>query len=163
MIRRKKEGSAAAPLFCPRCRKAAQSDLDRRLCPECGDTVSPQGFCLVCERYWLLPVGALCPKHDIELTLPGPADDASAIAHAVDWVTVMVFPHSLAARAPRIRLEAEGIPTFLDGERMGEPGMHHAAAGGVKLKVPANRIDDAMRVLSHDWSLRADDGEVDDV
>ncbi len=163
MIRRKKEGSAAAPLFCPRCRKAAQSDLDRRLCPECGDTVSPQGFCLVCERYWLLPVGALCPKHDIELTLPGPADDASAIAHAVELGDGDgVSPLARGSRT-RIRLEAEGIPTFLDGERMGEPGMHHAAAGGVKLKVPANRIDDAMRVLSHDWSLRADDGEVNDV
>jgi len=137
-------------------------DLDRRLCPECGDTVIPQGFCLVCERYWLLPVGAFCPKHDIDLAPPASSDGASATGKSVDWVTVMVFPHSLAARAPRIRLEAEGIRTFLEGERMGEPGMHHAAAGGVKLKVPADQVGDASRVLSQDWSLGGDEGVADD-
>ncbi len=162
MSRRTRKGSAAAPLFCPRCRRAAPPDLDRRLCPECGDTVIPQGFCLVCERYWLLPVGTLCPKHDIDLELPASSDDAPGTAEPADWVTVMVFPHSLAARAPRIRLEAEGIRTFLEGERMGEPGMHHAAIGGVKLKVPADQFGDASRVLAQDWSLGGDEGEVDD-
>jgi len=109
-----------------------------------------------------LPVGTLCPKHDIELALPASAGDASAAAASVDWVTVMVFPHSLAARAPRIRLEAEGIRTFLEGERMGEPGMHHAAIGGVKLKVPADQVGDASRVLSQDWSLGGDEGVGDE-
>ena len=144
-------------LFCPRCRKAAHAELDRRLCPECGETVIPKGYCPVCERFWLLPVGDSCPKHEIDLAPPATSNDASAAGKSVDWVTVMVFPHTLAAAAPRIRLEAEGIRTFLDGQRMGEPGMHHAAPGGVKLKVPADQIHDALRVLSQDWSLRGDD------
>jgi len=162
MVRRKRNDSAAAPWFCPRCRKAAPADLDRRLCPECGDTVIPQGFCPVCERFWLLPVGVSCPKHEVELALPESSHGNSASRQKVDWVTVMVFPHTLAAIAPRIRLEAEGIRTFLDGQRMGEPGMHHAAPGGVKLKVPADQLDDASRVLSHDWSLDADEDVADE-
>jgi hypothetical protein len=71
----------------------------------------------------------------------------------------MVCPHSLAAAAPRIRLEAEGIRTFLDGERMGEPGMHAAAGRGVRLKVPAEQASEASRLLALDWSLEEDEIE----
>jgi hypothetical protein len=109
-----------------------------------------------------LPVGVLCPKHDVELALPVSSDGTTVTGQLVDWVTVMVFPHALAAVAPRIRLEAEGIRTFLDGQRMGEPGMHHAATGGVKLKVPADQFADASRVLSQDWSLGGDEDVADE-
>jgi hypothetical protein len=46
---------------------------------------------------------------------------------------------------------------------MGEPGTHHVASGGVKLKVPADQVGDASRVLSQDWSLRADEIVADDL
>jgi hypothetical protein len=73
------------------------------------------------------------------------------------WVTVTVFPTSLAAAVPRSRLEAEGIPTFLDGERMGSPGMYYGATRGVKLQVPANRLADARIILSQCWALPSDE------
>jgi hypothetical protein len=73
------------------------------------------------------------------------------------WVTVARFPHSLAAAAARIRLEAEEIPTFLEGERMGSPAMYRVATGGVKLQVPAEFAADARVLLSQDWSLPRDD------
>jgi len=77
------------------------------------------------------------------------------------WVTVAKFPHSLAAAAARIRLEAEDIPTFLEGERMGSPAMYRVATGGVKLQVPAEFAADARVLLSQDWSLPSDDFDDD--
>ena len=73
------------------------------------------------------------------------------------WVTLTVFPNALDAAMPRTRLEAEGIPTFLDGERMGTLGMYAVATRGVKLQVPANRVADARIILSQSWSLPADE------
>ena len=67
----------------------------------------------------------------------------------------------------RIRLEAEGIPTFVEGERMGAPAMYRVATGGVKLQVPAEFAADARVILSQDWSwpgeLDGDDGPLDDL
>jgi hypothetical protein len=76
----------------------------------------------------------------------------------------------MAAEAPRIRLEAEGIPTFVEGERMGARSMYHVATGGVKLKVPDNLASDARIILSQTWSATAaeldieetPDGDIDD-
>ena len=76
---------------------------------------------------------------------------------SISWVTVTVFPNSLAAAVPRTRLEAEGIPTFLDGERMGSLGMYDVATRGVKLQVPANRAAEARIILSQSWSLPTDE------
>jgi hypothetical protein len=118
----------------------------------------PQGYCTVCERYLPLAVGALCPKHDLELEAGEP--DASNLftpGQPVSWVTVGVLPDTLAAAAPRIRLEAEGIPTFLEGERMGSAGMYRQATGGVKLQVPADQAADARIILSQSWSLPGDE------
>jgi hypothetical protein len=110
-----------------------------------------------------LAVGSSCPKHDVELEAddprltPGPAQGPRT-----SWVTVAKFPHSLAAAAARIRLEAEDIPTFLEGERMGSPAMYRVATGGVKLQVPDEFAADARVLLSQDWSLPSDDLEDDD-
>jgi hypothetical protein len=87
-----------------------------------------------------------------------------AAGDSVSWATVKVFPNSLVAAVPRSRLEAEGIPTFLDGERMGGPGMYGAATVGVKLQVPADRAADARIVLSQHWALPNDEkGDFDDL
>jgi len=77
-------------------------------------------------------------------------------------VTVSQFSDSLAAEAPRIRLEAEGIPTFVEGERMGARSMYHVATGGVKLRVPDNLAADARIILSQTWSATAAELDLDE-
>jgi hypothetical protein len=78
------------------------------------------------------------------------------------WVTVGCFADGLRAEAPRIRLEAEGIPTFVDGERMGSAAMYPVATGGVKLGVPASLVADARVLLAQSWSPPADENDLDD-
>jgi hypothetical protein len=144
--------------FCPSCGIAAPPDLDPRLCRECGETLVTQGYCPVCEDRWLLAVGRPCPKHEVPLEAGPEASNARRGHHqTISWLTVKVFPNSLAAAVPRSRLEAEGIPTFLEGERMGSPGMYGAATVGVKLQVPAEQADDARIILSQNWSLPCDE------
>jgi hypothetical protein len=75
----------------------------------------------------------------------------------ISWITVKVYSNSLLAAVPRSRLEAEGIPTFLEGERMGSPGMYPEATAGVKLQVPAERAGEARIILSQDWSIPSDE------
>ena len=91
---------------------------------------SRKGFCPVCERHLFLDTGTLCPKHDVELEAPQ-THELPPIHEGryVPWVTVSVFPSSATAAILQSRLEAEGIPTFLDGERMGTAGMYLAATG----------------------------------
>src|SRR5262249_42836639 len=113
------------PRFCPACRYEAAEAPERSLCAQCGATLSLQGYCPICESRWRLAVGSLCPKHDVELVADDPTSMTGlAPAPRTSWVTVAKFPHSLAAAAARIRLEAEEIPTFLEGERMGSPAMY---------------------------------------
>ena len=98
----------------------------------------------------------LCPKHDLPLDALGPPVLRFDVqGQPVRWVTVCHFNDSLAAQAPRIRLEAEGIPTFVDGERMGAPSMYHVATGGVRLRVPDSLAADARIILSQTWSALA--------
>jgi len=105
-----------------------------------------------------LGVGALCPKHDVVLeAAPTNSSEPIPSGHSTSWVTVTVFPNSLAVAVPRTRLEAEGIPTFVEGERMGSLGMYNVATRGVKLQVPANRAAEARIILSQDWSLPSDE------
>ena len=73
------------------------------------------------------------------------------------------FADSLAVAAARIRLEAEGIPTFLEGERMGSSSMYQVATGGVKLQVPADLVGDARIILAQSWSLGPVEDEDDDL
>ena len=110
-----------------------------------------------------MSVGTKCPKHDVVLVSDGPTSATrSRAARPISWVTLTKFPDSLAVAAARIRLEAEGIPTFVDGERMGSPSMYRVATGGVKLQVPADLVDEARIILSQSWSLEGDDADVDD-
>lgn len=149
--------------FCPECRRASPARSNTGLCEHCGTVLVTQGYCPICESRLLLGVGELCPKHDVKLLAdleelrPSLPPNAS-----VAWVTVKRFPHTLAAAAPRIRLEAEGIPTFLEGERMGEPSMYRVATGGVKLQVPAELTADARVILDQDWSWPLDEPELEE-
>lgn len=139
------------PTFCPRCRRAAGPSAT--LCDHCGETLARQGYCAICEQFWPLSEGEDCPKHDIPLERPDPEaaprwpDDVP-----IDWVTVRSYPHPMAADAPRLRLEAEGIPTFLAGERMGANTLYQVATGGVKLQVPRALLADARVLLSQSWA-----------
>jgi hypothetical protein len=155
------EQVSGPPQFCPRCQKPGPAS--GRLCAECGESLVDQGFCHVCERYWRLTPGEPCPKHEIPLEadhpLPHPALEAGA---PVDWVTVARFDHPSRAMAPRLRLESEGIPTFLDGERMGTETAYNVATGGVKLQVPRGLLADARILLDQVWSLPEEDEDLDD-
>jgi hypothetical protein len=145
--------------FCPRCGAAGRDQA--ALCRECGEAMAPQGYCPVCESHWTLAPGSPCPKHDLELEHFAPEEAAGPVrcpAAGEPWTTVGLFGDALRAEAPRIRLEAEGIPTFLDGERMGSPSMYYVATGGVKLQVPASLAADARILLAQSWSTpEADD------
>jgi hypothetical protein len=146
------------PWFCPNCKKAAPADDDIVLCPECGDRLIPQGYCPVCEHFWRLAKEVFCPKHDIPLeAAPSTDDEPTAANQTISWVTVKEFPDSLSAAIPRSRLEAEGIRTFLAGERMAAPAMYHVATGGAKLQVPADQVAEARIILSQNWSLPGDE------
>jgi hypothetical protein len=77
-------------------------------------------------------------------------------------VTVGTYIDALESEAPRIRLEAEGIPTFVDGSRMGSRSMYHVAAGGVKLQVPEALSTEARILLSQSWAIPEIDDDLDD-
>jgi hypothetical protein len=152
-----------APRFCPDCGRSADGRSVGPLCSHCGSTLAVQGYCPICESRVRHRIGELCPKHDVELLPDGgespplrPEDAAGS------WVTVKRFPDSLAASGARIRLDAEGIPTFLEGERMGAPAMYRVATGGVKLQVPAELAADARIILAQDWSWPAEELELDE-
>ncbi len=155
----KESAPTGIPRYCPNCSAVFRGDHDSPLCSYCGDSLVPQAYCAVCEDWWRLPVDALCPKHEIALDEAPDADLAKQIPfdQQISWVTVKVFPDSLSAAVPRSRLEAEGIPTFVEGERMGSPAMYRVATGGAKLQVPADRADDARIILSQRWSLPGDE------
>src|SRR5262245_9571338 len=110
--------SEARPRYCPRCgRVRVQAD---GLCHQCGGALVEQRLCPTCEAFWPLAEGAPCPKHDLPLGPPPDEGLAWPPGVAPDWVTVRSFPQTIAANAARLRLEAEGIPTFLSGTRMAE-------------------------------------------
>jgi hypothetical protein len=149
--------------FCPDCGHARDS-TDSGLCDRCGTTLVIQGYCPICESRLRRAVGELCPKHDVKLL----ADDSFEArppvpaGAAIAWVTVKRFPDSLAVAAARIRLEAEGIPTFVEGERMGAPSMYRVATGGVKLQVPAELTAEARVILDQEWSWPDDELELEE-
>jgi hypothetical protein len=146
--------------FCPRCGQVSAEA--GTLCSDCGERVVSQGYCGVCGDYWRLPVGAGCPKHEIVLAEgPGPAEPPFAPGEVPVWETVARYNLPSAALAPRIRLESEGIPTDLDGERMANHALHHPAVGGVRLRVPKPLADDARIILAQNWSPIAIEGDPD--
>jgi hypothetical protein len=152
-----KQPQLAGPWFCPRCELDDFGDLVQPTCPECGDSLRTKGFCPVCERHLSLEPGDLCPKHDLELENAPDELESSHTPEYVSWVTAAVFPSSTTAAILRGRLEAEGIPTLIAGERMGTNGMYFAATRGVQLQVPADRVADARIILSQNWSLPDDE------
>ncbi len=99
-----------------------------------------------------------CPKHEIELgDRPlGPEIDASSSR----LVTIATYGIPGDAHGPRLRLEAEGIPAFLQGQRMG--AIYQVATGGVKLQVPEEFAHDARVLLSQTWSPPKDGDDPDD-
>jgi hypothetical protein len=151
------------PRFCPECGRAARESSGGAVCDHCGATLAIQGYCPICEARLRQPVGEPCPKHDVKLLADEPDGlEPTATGSMISWVTVRRFPDSLSASGARIRLDAEGIPTFLEGERMGAPSMYRVATGGVKLQVPAEFAADARIILSQDWSWPVDELETDD-
>lgn len=66
-------------------------------------------------------------------------------------MTLRTFEDPLDAEALRLRLEAEGIPTFLEGSRMSSRSMYHVATGGTKLQVPEPLVADARILLNQTW------------
>lgn len=147
------------PLYCPRCARPAP-DADR-LCRDCGEALRPRGYCPVCEGWALAGPGALCPKHDLEL-VDGPAEDARD-ASATRLVTITSFGLPAEAHGPRLRLEAEGIPVFLQGQRMGDYTIYGVATGGIKLQVPEEFAADARILLAQTWSPpKGDEPDPDD-
>jgi hypothetical protein len=153
---------ADGPSYCPRCGRVEPKP--GALCTSCGESLRAQGYCPVCEQYWPRDVGADCPKHDIPLeaasALPVEGDPAEATAR---WVAVSTYADALAAEAPRQRLEAEGIPTFIDGSRMGSRSMYNIATGGVRLLVPEPLAGDARILLSQSWATPPEIDGVEDV
>lgn len=149
----------AGPRFCPRCGVTAGPDAV--LCSQCGERVVDQAYCPVCEQFLSLPRDATCPKHGVPLDA-GPVAQAAQLPHEVQggrWTTVARCSSMVEADARRLRLEEEGIPTFLEGERMGNLWLYQNATGGVKLQVPESLVADARIVLDQKWSPMIDDEE----
>src|SRR5271165_6310333 len=120
MFGKNKPAAHLSPRYCPGCGLDKFDHFEGSICPDCGETLRTQAYCPVCERHWRMEPGSSCPKHDVELEtararVPAPAREGPY----VPWVTVSVFPNSVTAAIVQGRLEAEGIPTSLDGERMG--------------------------------------------
>lgn len=147
------------PRYCPRCARGTAHD--ETVCRTCGGQTEPRGYCDVCESYRLAGVGESCVKHDLILeTGPAPSPMALSDGTAIQWTTLARFDSMTAAEGPRLRLFSEGIPVFLDGERMVSGVMNPPAIGGVKLQVPASLLDDARVLLDQIWELPGD--ELDD-
>ncbi len=150
------------PLFCLNCKRSRRSDAE--LCPECGDRLIGQAYCAVCEDYWKLEVGALCPKHDLELTASPPTSAARFHANeAINWTTVQAYTRHFEAEAARLRLDAEGIPVMIDGSRLGAEGnTYHAAFGVVRVKVPAKLVQESRVLLTQTWAIPSDPDGLDE-
>jgi hypothetical protein len=153
------ESGAAGPRFCPRCGKERPAGF--ACCEICGDALLNQGYCGVCDRFWPLPAGGLCPKHEVALDDQPPAlEPRTGPGETATLVTVTRLASAAQAQAARIRLEAEGIPTFLEGELMGQT-IYAVATGGIALQVPEHFASDARVLLSQTWAPEAAD-ELDD-
>ncbi len=146
----------AAPPFCPACRRAPDGD-HRGLCERCGASLAAQGYCPTCEGYWPLAVGEPCPKHDQPL---GPAPPPAEARAGLRWATLRIYDHPVRAELARLRLDAEGIPTQLVGERFGAMYPSHAALG-VRLQVPAELVQEARVLLAQSWAVPPDDDAID--
>lgn len=154
----RRQGRGRGPWFCPKCLRARVHD--DALCTSCGERLLRQGYCGICESHKLLEVGAICPKHDCELTeTPPTLEERLGVSRLADieWKTVRAFAAPRDAEGPRIRLEAEGIPTFLEGERAASNVVGHAIHSGLKLMVPESMVAEARVILDQSWRADTDD------
>ena len=154
---RRSEGPIAAPpavepTYCPRC--GGLGDSDGGICRQCGETLIPCGYCSTCEAFWRRPLAEPCPKHDVALEdAPPPLEPLGTPGQVAErWVTVATYGHPNEANAPRIRLEAEGVPTFLDGARVAGSTLYQVATGGVRLQVPESLVAPARVLLAQTWT-----------
>jgi Putative prokaryotic signal transducing protein len=150
----------ASPRFCPHC--DGEPAGDAMLCRECGSALRTQGYCTVCESFLHLEPGTDCPKHEIPLEDQAPRGPLVSKDARIVWVSVATYADDLRASAPRLRLESEGIPTFLDGKHMGVNTIYEVATGGVKLQVPRESLDEARVILSQTWTPPATADDLDD-
>ena len=147
-----------APRFCDRCR--GEGSADGSLCPDCGESLVDRGYCPTCEGFWKQRVGSACPKHEVELVEAPPEPPPLGLPGVrTALVTVATFSHPNQANAPRIRLEAEGITTFLDGERIAGSTLYQVATGGVRLQVPAPQASAARILLAQTWAPPQAEGD----
>ncbi len=162
--RRRDRIAGAPPRYCPRCGGEGEGEGGGPLCADCGEVLRPRGYCPTCEACWKLDPGADCPKHDVELVDGPPRPEAPGdVGGRGPFVTVATFSHPNQANAPRIRLEAEGIPTFLDGERIAGNTLYQVATGGVRLQVPAPMASAARILIAQTWAPPAGaDDDLDD-
>jgi len=126
----------------------------------CGCSLVLQGYCEVCEGWVPASPGAECPKHDVTL-LEGPTEPNLDLA-STPMVTIATYGRPHESQGPQLRLEAEGIPVFVEGERMGANGIYLVAMGGVKLQVPEEYAAEARVILSQSWASIKDEGENSD-
>ena len=65
-----------------------------------------------------------------------------------EWVTAAVIGDQTQAEAARIHLEEAGIPVFVADDLVANTlFVAGAAGGGVKLQVPASRLEEALRLI----------------
>jgi hypothetical protein len=158
-----KRTQKTSPTYCPGCGKPVSQTTHAGVCAYCGDRLAPKGYCPVCEDFLPLSAGDFCPKHQIELESDAPSPSGGLPAYeSAAWVEVGRYSDTLACQPPRIRLEAEGIPTMIDGERMGDRSMYQVATGGVRLRVPENLAADARVILSQTWTATAAALDIED-
>jgi hypothetical protein len=152
----------ARPRYCPRC--GGDGEGAGPLCRDCGETLRSRGYCAICESFWKLGPGSDCPKHEVELLEEVPRSEPFGVpGERPMLVTVATFSHPNQANAPRIRLEAEGIPTFLDGERVAGNTLYQVATGGVRLQVPSPLASAARILISQTWAPPPEtDDDIDD-
>ena len=152
------EANPDHPRYCARCGGAGRGEGP--LCVDCGETLRDRGYCPICEGFWKLDPGADCPKHEVELIDEAPRSEAfDDLGGRASLVTVATFSHPNQANAPRIRLEAEGIPTFLDGERIAGNTLYQVATGGVRLLVPSSLASAARILIAQTWAPPHDPGD----
>ena len=149
------------PRSCLRCPRKPTTLAE--LCPHCGEPTFAMGYCPICEDRWPLPIGTPCPKHEVDLGPPpvrsGPLGKPG---ESTKLVTLGRFANPGRVEALRIRLEAEGITTFLQGERMGSMSMYQVATGGMTLQVPEALAPEARIIQSQTWADPIEDDELDD-
>jgi len=150
------QARTAPPRFCPRC--GGEGKGPGPLCRNCGEILRDRGYCPICEGSWKLGPGSDCPKHEVALVDEAPRlEPFGAPGERTSLVTVATYNHPNQANAPRIRLEAEGIPTFLDGERIAGGTLYQVATGGVRLQVPAPLASAARILIDQSWAPPSDD------